>query len=329
MDKFNFFIPIAKVDAERHEVWGFGGVEEPDASNEIMDYATTKPNVQKWSEAVNKRSGGKSLGNVRSMHSNIAAGKLIDLQCDDVHKGFFLGAKIVDDNEWKKVEAGVYTGFSIGGAYEKRWMDNQNLGKTRYTARPSEWSIVDAPCMPSATFQMVKAEGIEILKFAPGNAGAAILLEADMDDLEKVAGDREKAIPGPVLDGVAPVSNTDTAPAPMAGIPSASGLPVGSSPIAPIPLDSEVGPNFEAQKMPMPNNSMEVTKDTPSQEALASNAVFAKDLSAEFEAWLPKVGALVKQVIQEELAKQETTSAPAGRKMISVKRKLIKVTKEK
>ncbi len=58
--------------------------------------------------------------------------------------------------EWKKVEAGVYTGFSIGGAYVKRYRDG---AVTRYVARPSEVSLVDNPCNPDAVFQLVKQDG--------------------------------------------------------------------------------------------------------------------------------------------------------------------------
>ena len=163
----NLFIPITKIDAKRREVWGYGAIEERDNSDEILDYQSSKPLFLDWSQKAQKRSGGKSKGNVRAMHQPIAAGKLIDMQADDVRKGFFVGAKIVDENEWKKVESGVYTGFSVGGSYVKRWSDYQNPGAIRYTAKPTELSIVDAPCIPSATFEMVKADGISRLGFKP------------------------------------------------------------------------------------------------------------------------------------------------------------------
>lgn len=180
----NIFIPITKVDAERREVWGWGAVEERDNSDEIMDYASSKPFWMEWSQKAQKRSGGKSMGNLRAMHQPIAAGKLIDLRADDSRKGFFLGARIVDDNEWKKVEAGVYTGFSVGGSYARRWMDYSEPGLTRYTAKPSEVSIVDSPCIPSATFEIIKADGVERRHFNPGN-GSNMLKWEEGDDMEK------------------------------------------------------------------------------------------------------------------------------------------------
>jgi hypothetical protein len=37
--------------------------------------------------------------------------------------------------EWTKVQEGVYTGFSQGGAYERRWKNAE--GRNRYTAASS------------------------------------------------------------------------------------------------------------------------------------------------------------------------------------------------
>jgi hypothetical protein len=161
----NMFIPIQKVDAEKREVWGYGAIEMPDASSEIMDYASSKPEFVAWSSNAQKRSGGKSFGNLRSMHMTRAAGKLIDFRPDDMNKGIFVGAKIVDEDEWRKVQEGVYTGFSVGGSYLRRWADPQTPGLIRYTAKPTELSLVDAPCIPGATFQMIKADGILNIPF--------------------------------------------------------------------------------------------------------------------------------------------------------------------
>ena len=186
-NNLNMFIPITKINAERREVWGWGAIEEPDNSDEILDYMSSKPLFMDWSNKAQKRSGGKSFGNVRSMHQNVAAGKLIALKADDVNKGFYVGAKIVDDNEWKKVEQGVYTGFSIGGSYAKRWSDFQNPGKIRYTAKPAELSIVDSPCIPSATFQMVKADGVTVTRSFSPTEGKNII-SVVRDNMIKVVG---------------------------------------------------------------------------------------------------------------------------------------------
>jgi len=154
------FIPLAKVDIARREVWGWAAEERPDKSGEVMDYARSLPHFRDWSDGIAKASGGKSLGNVRSMHTNIAAGVLIALNPDDAARKIYVGARIVDDQEWRKVEQGVYTGFSIGGSYADRWPDPDNPLLKRYEAIPAEISLVDNPCMYGATFEIVKADGL-------------------------------------------------------------------------------------------------------------------------------------------------------------------------
>ena len=158
----NLFARITKVDEAKRLVYGRAAEEAVDKAGEIMDYASSKPNFQKWSADVEKDSGGKSLGNLRAMHGKVAAGKLNGIDFNDTDKAVDVCAKVVDDQEWKKVLEGVYTGFSIGGSYaappvvEK--MDGRDV--KRYTALPSEISLVDRPCMTGATFfQVQKADG--------------------------------------------------------------------------------------------------------------------------------------------------------------------------
>jgi hypothetical protein len=154
----SLFIPITKVDAAKRLVYGVATAEQKDRVGEICDYASTKPLYEKWSAEISKNSGGKSFGNVRAMHGNIAAGKLTEINFNDEDKQIEICAKVVDEAEWNKVAEGVYTGFSQGGSYVKRWKDKEGL--QRYTADPSEVSLVDLPCLPSATFEMIKADGL-------------------------------------------------------------------------------------------------------------------------------------------------------------------------
>lgn len=160
----NIFLPLSKVDIEKREVWGTMAQELADKAGEIMDYKTSKPNFEKWSSEIEKSTDGKSLGNVREMHGHSAAGKLTMMEFDDKDKRIDVCAKVVDDAAWKKVIEGVYTGFSIGGSYARRWQDGD---LKRYTAIPAEVSLVDNPCLPTATYQMIKADGsVEIRKVA-------------------------------------------------------------------------------------------------------------------------------------------------------------------
>ena len=166
MNELNIFLPLKKVDSAQRLVYGTLAAEVADHSGEIMDYETAKPAFKFWSDEISKTTDGKSLGNVRAMHTSVAAGKLIDIQFDDVAKTITGCAKIIDDNEWKKVEEGVYTGFSMGGKYVKRWACPSNAALKRYTPSVAEVSIVDNPCIPSATFEFIKADGgTEMRKF--------------------------------------------------------------------------------------------------------------------------------------------------------------------
>jgi hypothetical protein len=165
MSTLDLFLPLTKVDVDARMVHGVATAESPDRAGEICDYETTKPYFQSWSDDTRAVSGGKSLGAVRAMHGRIAAGKLTDISFDDANRRILVAAKIVDDAEWEKVLEGVYTGFSQGGRYVKRWND-EATGMTRYTAEPSEISLVDVPCLPGATFEVVKEGVVEKRAFA-------------------------------------------------------------------------------------------------------------------------------------------------------------------
>ncbi|HLI13484.1 MAG TPA: hypothetical protein VKY65_17975 [Alphaproteobacteria bacterium] len=167
------FLPITKVDAAKRLVYGTLAEEVPDRAGEIFDYASSKPNFARWSAEIAKASDGRSLGNLRAMHGKVAAGKLAALEFDDDGRRIEAVAKVVDAAEWAKVLEGVYTGFSIGGKYVRRWKDEADPALTRYTADPAEVSLVDNPCIPTATFTMIKLDGSEERRFFKGGAASA------------------------------------------------------------------------------------------------------------------------------------------------------------
>lgn len=164
MDKFNLFVPIKKYNAKTGEIEGVLALEELDKSAEIFDYDTSKPYFQKWTENFQKLTDGKSAGNMRAMHQPISAGKFTLVSCDDASKSILVKGVVVDPVEKAKAETGVYTGFSLGGKYVKKWADDKVAGATRYTADPGEGSLVDNPCMYGATFSFVKVDGAEELR---------------------------------------------------------------------------------------------------------------------------------------------------------------------
>jgi hypothetical protein len=160
MSALRMFIPIVKVDAVQRLVYGLATAETEDRAGEICDYASTKPLYEKWSHEIAKATGGKSFGHLRAMHGNVAAGKVTEITFNDTAKQIEICAKVVDDVEWTKVQEGVYTGFSQGGAYERRWTDTE--GHNRYTAAPNEISLVDLPCLPQSTFELIKTDGTSV-----------------------------------------------------------------------------------------------------------------------------------------------------------------------
>ncbi|HEV7674920.1 MAG TPA: hypothetical protein VGQ12_10350 [Candidatus Angelobacter sp.] len=164
MKSMNLFAQIAKIDESKHEVWGIATAEIVDKEGEIFDYESSKPYFKRWSDEISKATDGKSLGNVREMHEPSAVGKLVAIAFDDDVKQIRVGARIVDSVAWQKCMLGVYTGFSIGGAYVKAWKDGEYV---RFTASPVEISVVDNPCVPGAHFTAVKADGtFEVRKFS-------------------------------------------------------------------------------------------------------------------------------------------------------------------
>ncbi len=165
--KLSIFIPINKIDEENRLVYGEVASETPDNAGETFDYDGSKPYFQKWSDNAYATSGGKSHGNLRVMHTSKVAGIVASpLGFNDNDKTIQACTKVVDDDEWKKVLTGCYTGFSMGGRYVERI--NKGTEK-RYIADPVEISLVDKPCIPTATFEVIKADGsTETRNFAEG-----------------------------------------------------------------------------------------------------------------------------------------------------------------
>ena len=135
------FLPITKVDESTRTIYLTAASEALDKAGEILDYEQSKPNFQKWSSDMYARSGGKSYGNIREMHTSIAAGKIQEpISYDDVQKRIDIAVKVIDDNTWRKVDEGVLTGASIGGKYvERSYSAKDNAYK--YVADISEISL--------------------------------------------------------------------------------------------------------------------------------------------------------------------------------------------
>lgn len=183
------FARLTKVNEADRTVEGIIASEAVDRSGEVFDYEKSVPHFKEWSENIAKATDGKNLGNVRVMHGNAVAGVTKVLNFDDEAKQITVKAEIVDENEWKKVQKGCYTGFSIGGKYGDKW-DDPVLKVKRYEAIPNEYSLVDLPCNPEAQFTVIKADGAEELrKFATtlDNAEALAKWAEGLTDGERAA----------------------------------------------------------------------------------------------------------------------------------------------
>jgi hypothetical protein len=153
------FLPIRKIDTQNRIVYGVLAAEVPDRTNEILDYDGSKKAIEAWRDTAIKNTGGKSQGNLRVMHTDKVAGKFTDITFDDERKEVLCAAKVVDDAEWKLVEEGAYTGFSVGARVGKREKDVTNPKLTRWTIGTMvEGSLVDLPCIPTATFDVMKGD---------------------------------------------------------------------------------------------------------------------------------------------------------------------------
>lgn len=192
--KFRKFAVLTKIDEEQQTVTGLATEEVVDCAGEIFDYESSAPYFKAWSEHASEVTGGESLGNLREMHQLIAAGRLTSMDCQDEAKCITITAKVVDPNSWLKVKERVLIGFSIGGSYVKTWKDKANKA-TRFTANPSEISLVDLPCVPTAligsfkaaTCQLVKADGSTEILGPPKEVNMPE--QAILDGLKQVTAD--------------------------------------------------------------------------------------------------------------------------------------------
>ena len=157
-DSFSAFLPFNKFEENPDgtlTVFGRATQEVRDSSNEVMDYATSVPFFKERSTENSIRSSGQNLMPLRSMHQNNAAGKVVQFDYLGDEKAIDIATLVVDPIDVLKVKTGVYTGFSVGGKYVRRWPEG---GSMRYTADPREISLVDTPAVPTAKLTLFKVD---------------------------------------------------------------------------------------------------------------------------------------------------------------------------
>lgn len=129
------------------KVWGYASTEAVDSDGETITAAAMKAALPDYMK----------FGAVREMHGKSAAGTAIEARVEDDGRTLF-GAHIVDPVAVKKVQAGVYKGFSVGGKATQR----DELNKSIITGLSLiEVSLVDRPANPEAVFTCYKADAAD------------------------------------------------------------------------------------------------------------------------------------------------------------------------
>jgi hypothetical protein len=148
-DSVKLFGSFQKVEEQNDgtlKVFGIASSEAVDSQGEIVKASAIKAAMPDYLK----------FGAVREMHSNIAAGTAIEMSVEDDGKTSF-AALIVDPIAVKKVQTGVYKGFSIGGKVTGR----DSINKKVITGlNLTEISLVDRPANPDACFSIYKADGV-------------------------------------------------------------------------------------------------------------------------------------------------------------------------
>lgn len=147
-DKVYVNIPFNKsnIDEEKRIVSGFGTIDNPDQTNDVI---TKEASIEAWS---NWR------GNVREQHSDLAAGRVINYRpesyiADDgkVYNGLYVDVYVSKGaaNTWEKVMDGTLSGFSVGGnileCHTEYLPDDDRTVRYITKYKMVELSLVDSP----------------------------------------------------------------------------------------------------------------------------------------------------------------------------------------
>lgn len=203
--RLDVFAPITKRerDPKTGHLYVYGKITGPDLDRDMqaMDPDWLKAAVPEWF----------TRGNIREQHdAKRAIGKAVELT--EKSDGWYIGAKIVDKAAAEKVEEEVLTGFSIGIKAPRLDYTKSDVPNGLITGgRICETSLVDVPCLPSATITdhweipLAKADGAGELQ--PVEAPELVRVDGDADggtaDVEKTEEGTQVsiAVTGSALDG--------------------------------------------------------------------------------------------------------------------------------
>jgi Putative phage serine protease XkdF len=181
-------VPIMKVNQEKRLVSGFATLNNLDRQGDIVLSEASKAAFAAWP------------GNVREMHANIAAGKVVsfreqmyyDTETEKFYEGVFVEVYVSKGarDTWEKVLDGTLTGFSIGGRIlEEESFFDADLGRLVNVIKAyelSELSLVDVPANQLANvFSIAKADNGDVK--VSGIAVDVETVDVYWNSIEKVA----------------------------------------------------------------------------------------------------------------------------------------------
>jgi phage head maturation protease len=144
-EMITLFAPISKIDEEKRMVYGYATTPSKDSQDERVDLQASFDAVDEWAK----------WANIKEMHRPETAAGVAPVIEKHVGVGVYIGAKVVDDQAWRKCKEGVYKGFSIGGKVLERAANDCKL-ITKY--RLNEISLVDRPANPDSLFMVAKRD---------------------------------------------------------------------------------------------------------------------------------------------------------------------------
>jgi hypothetical protein len=173
--RIHLYAELRKVedqDDDSVRVTGFASSEAVDADGEVVTASAIRDSLPDYF-----RNG---TGALREMHQMVAAGVVVEAEIDGANRTVVI-AKVVDPGTIRKLRAGVFRGFSIGGKVLARDPKNRKLVTK---IRLDEISLVDRPSNPEATLDVWKALGVHS---EPGNAIQKVIdrAEASLADIDR------------------------------------------------------------------------------------------------------------------------------------------------
>lgn len=188
------------------------GISEPGAPNKrglMLDAETSWPHIQAYIQEFQDRTEGASMGALRAMHdAHREIGKVVEVNLGQ-SPAIPVRVHVVSEEAKKFVEARVLNAFSWNWAVVGTMWEDKDASKKygkkimRYTGRPIELSLVDAPGIPETGFTVVANFDEEETMSEPNEAPA--VAEVPNSDPAPVAPEVPAA---PVVEATAPAPVT-------------------------------------------------------------------------------------------------------------------------